>query len=55
MSDQINDEINQSYRMLAQDFLKKGQGQGGGFSKGIVNFSPSASKDKKLYEELKRI
>ncbi|CDW90985.1 UNKNOWN [Stylonychia lemnae] len=55
MHDNINDEINQSYRMLAQDFLKKGKGQGGGLFKGTVNFSPSASKDKKLYEELKRI
>eukprot|EP00347_Sterkiella_histriomuscorum_P007209 403349842 len=55
MNDFIQDEINQSYRMISQGFLKKGKGQGGGLAMGNVNFSPSQSKDKKLYEELKRI
>eukprot|EP00347_Sterkiella_histriomuscorum_P001861 403370396 len=55
MNDFIQDEINQSQRMISQGFLKKGKGQGGGLAMGNVNFSPSQSKDKKLYEELKRI
>ncbi len=55
MHDAIAEEINQSFRMVAQDFLKKGKGQGGGLARAGAGAGLSDSKDKRLYEDLKKI
>jgi hypothetical protein len=35
--------------------LRKGRGQGGGLARAGTAFSPNESKDKRLYEDLRRI